>query len=174
MQYASSCQELREQTAVFTAAVAAATSTPTKTAGGGGGNGGGSFISLAEHRALVARRLEAQREESAKGLEELRSDLKLRLVGGWKLTVLTVEGASALLSDELCGKSVRGYPASPFPSQVCRAGAGAEAVHREAGGAGKRGCEGSQRRGGRGAGQAAVSTGVAPPGVDPIQSMVWI
>ena len=35
-------------------------------------------ISLAEHRALVSKRLEAQREEAARGVSELKADLKRR------------------------------------------------------------------------------------------------
>ena len=67
-------QDLEEQSAVISAAIAAAAvattnaaaATPTK---------GGQHMSLAEHRALVAKRLEAQREESARGVAELRADL---------------------------------------------------------------------------------------------------
>ena len=102
-------QELREQNAMFTAAVSAATSTPTKT-----GGGGGAFISLAEHRALVARRLEAQREESARGLDELRADLKRRSGEGEG----EEEGSSGEYNRLSFHRLFVQYPSDPLPSHM--------------------------------------------------------
>ena len=65
---------------MFSAALAAATAvhSGSSSASTAGPAVQQQHITLAEHRAMVTKRLEAQREEAARGVSELKADLKRR------------------------------------------------------------------------------------------------